>query len=300
MRQMLPVEILLLNGLDTGPIQYTVPNWTGVVYKIPRNVLGSCSNREDLKQTGVYFLFGNSEEAMKPTVYVGQAGIRQNGNSFLQRILEPHNGISDWNEVVAITTVDDSFGPTDICYLENRFFNMATDANRYIVTNDNTPNPGNLTEWKQCSLEKFIDFSKIVMGILGHKVFVPLDEITEDTPRENVVQLHLKERWAEANGVLTSEGIVVRKGSKIRANPVPSCPDWIIKLRDQHKEHIDTERSVLLEDIAFSSPSQAAAFCVFGTANGRVAWKDESGKTLKERDAESLTAHTRENEPNAE
>ena len=114
---------------------------------------------------------------------------------------------------------------------------------------------------------------------------MPLDEITDGTPRRNVVKLHLKERGADATGFLTSEGITVCKGSKIKATPTPSCQEWIKKLRHQNSVHINSD-FVLTKDIAFDSPSAAAGFCVFGSANGRTAWATESGKTLKELDAE--------------
>ena len=281
------ISLFLLDGSVTGAIKYTMPNWTGVVYKIPRTALGSCKNREHLQQSGVYFLFGKSEERNENIVYVGQAGIRKNGNGLLGRILEhARNPEKDyWTEVVAITTTNNSFGPTEISYLENQFTKLATEAKRYIVKNGNDPNPGNITEEKESELEEFIEYSKIVMGILGHKVFVPLDEITEDTPRENVVRLHLKERGADATGFLTSEGIIVCKGSKIKATPTQSCPEWIKKLRNQHRASINSD-CVLTKDIAFDSPSAAAGFCVFGSANGRIAWTTESGKTLKELAAE--------------
>ena len=102
------------------------------------------------------------------------------------------------------------------------------------------------------------------------------------TPKKDLV--YLKGRGADATGILTNEGIIVCKGSQIRESPVPSCPDWIKELRTKNEEHI--KGFVLSGDIAFSSPSQAAAFCMFGTANGRKEWKYKSGKTLKEHDAE--------------
>lgn len=281
------ITLFLLDGSVTGAIKYTLPNWTGVVYKIPRTALSSCKDREHLQQSGVYFLFGKSDDSNENVVYVGQAGIRKNGNGLLGRILEhARNPEKDyWSEVVAITTTNNSFGPTEISYLENQFTKLATDARRYIVKNGNDPNPGNITEEKESELEEFIEYAKTIMGILGHKVFVPLDEISDDASAEDVVRLYLKERGADATGLLTSEGIIVCKGSKIKASPVPSCPDFVKTLREANSSYIGAD-FVLTKDIPFNSPSAAAGFCVFGSANGRVAWKDESGKTLKERDAE--------------
>ena len=281
------ISLFLLDGSVTGVIKYTMPNWTGVVYKVPRTALASCKKREHLQQSGVYFLFGKSDESNESVVYVGQAGMRKNGNGLLERILyhsrDPEKGY--WTEAVAITTTDNSLGPTEISYLENKFTKLAKKAGRYLVKNDKEPNPGNISEEKECEMEEFIEKAEVIMGILGHKVFVPLDEITEDTPRENVVRLHLKERGADATGFLTSEGIIVCKGSRLKDKPTPSCQEWIKKLRNKNSAYINSDY-VLTKDIAFDSPSSAAGFCVFGSANGRTAWTTESGKTLKELDAE--------------
>ena len=281
------ISLYLLNGSVTGIIKYTLPNWTGVIYKIPRTELDNCKSRADLQQSGVYFLFGKSDETGESVVYVGQAGLRKNGNGLLGRILEhSRNPEKDyWTEAVAITTTNNSFGPTEISYLENQFTQLAIKANRYGVKNGNDPNPGNITEEKESELEEFIDYAKVVMGILGHKVFIPLDEVIDDVPNTNAAKLYLKKRGSEATGSLTSEGFVVCKGSKLTASPVPSCPDWLKNFRMQYANKI-TKDFVLMEDIVFNSPSAAAGFCVFGSENGRIAWKTESGKTLKELESE--------------
>lgn len=108
------------------------------------------------------------------------------------------------------TTTNNSFGPTEIIYLENRFRNMAVEAKRYSVKNGNDPNPGNLTEEKECELEEFIDYVKIVMGTLGHKVFEPFVKGTTD--EEN---LYATRNNAKASGKRVSDGFVVLKGSSI-------------------------------------------------------------------------------------
>ena len=277
------ISLYLLNGSVTGIIKYTLPNWTGVIYKIPRTELDNCKSRADLQQSGVYFLFGKSDETGESGVYVGQAGLRKNGNGLLGRILEhSRNPEKDyWTEAVAITTTNNSFGPTEISYLENQFTQLAKNANRYIVKNGNDPNSGNITEEKESELEEFIDYAKVVMGIVGHKVFIPLDEVIDNTPNENVVMLYLKKRGAEATGLLTSEGVVVCKGSKINTTPTPSCPDWIKNLRKEYTSKIN-ENFILTDNIVFPSPSAASGFCVFGADNGRLSWKNEAGKNLKE------------------
>lgn len=73
------INLFLMDGDASGRIKCTLANWTGLAYKIPRTDLDKCKNRDDLKQSGVYFLFGDPNEAGKEVVYVGQAGLRKNG-----------------------------------------------------------------------------------------------------------------------------------------------------------------------------------------------------------------------------
>ena len=68
--------------------------------------------------------------------------------------LKTKQGEDYWTEAVAITTTNNSFGPTEISYLENQFTQLAKNANRYIVKNGNEPNPGNITEEKESELEE--------------------------------------------------------------------------------------------------------------------------------------------------
>ena len=58
--------------------------------------------------------------------------------------------------------------------MEHRLCQLAIEANRYDVKNGNDPTPGNPSEEKQSELEDFIDYAKVIVGTLGHKVFEPL------------------------------------------------------------------------------------------------------------------------------
>ena len=163
------INLYLMDGEANGRIKCTLANWTGVAYKIPRTELDKYKDRDDLKQSGVYFLFGISDDTGENVVYIGQAGSRKNGEGILFRLQEhkrnPDKGY--WSEAVVFTTSNNSFGPTEISYLENRFCNLATEANRYFVKNGNAPTSGNITEEKESELEEFID-------CFLHKLFEPV------------------------------------------------------------------------------------------------------------------------------
>ena len=79
------INLLLMDEVANGLVKCSLANWTGLTYKIPRTELDKCKEIPALKQTGVYFLFGRSDETGEEVVYVGQAGIRKNGEGILLR-----------------------------------------------------------------------------------------------------------------------------------------------------------------------------------------------------------------------
>jgi len=287
-----------MDGTPNGRVKRTLPNWTGVVYKIPRNELEKCKGRDDLTQSGVYFLFGTSDQTGEAMVYVGQAGVRKNGEGILYRLQEHkrHPNKDYWNEAVVFTTSNNSFGPTEISYLESRFTSMAMNAKRYVVKNGNEPSLGGKpTEEKESELEEFIDYAKIVMGAIGHKVFEPLVEIkksveTTDSVADDDRILHMKRKIRKSGLTIeaickqVADGFVVLKGSNIELQDSGSIPPGIKEARQ--KANFD-EHGVLQEDVFFRSPSYAAAFVIGGHANGLTSWLTEDGKTLKDVESEA-------------
>lgn len=285
------INLFLMDGEAGGRIKCTLANWTGVAYKIPRTELDKCRERDDLKQSGVYFLFGTSDETEKGIVYIGQAGARKNGEGILNRLQEhKRNPEKDyWTEAIIFTTSNNSFGPTEISYLENRFCNLAIEANRYEVKNGNDPTLGNITEEKESEMEEFIDYAKVIMGTLGHKLFEPiskpvvkkLEEVLDKT--DDMARLHLERTIknvgrVEASGVQTSEGFVVLQGSHISLVDDDTIPAVI---KERRKKASVNQNGELQEDMLFTSPSYAAMFVIGKSANGLISWKTESGQTLK-------------------
>lgn len=290
------INLFLMDGEANGRVKCTLANWTGVAYKIPRIEIDKCKNREDMKQSGVYFLFGKSDETEKGVVYIGQAGARKNGEGILYRLQEhKRNPEKDyWTEAVIFTTSNNSLGPTEISYLENRFYNMAVEAKRYDVKNGNDPTPGNITEEKESEMEEFIDNVIVIMGTLGHKLFVPLiqknddKEIAFQSEETGYSKLHLVRVIknickVEAEGAQTTDGFVVFKGSVISPQDDDTIP---VVIRERRKTANIDENHHLQEDLFFTSPSYAAMFVIGKSANGLTSWKTEDGKTLKEIETE--------------
>lgn len=287
------INLFLIDGTPTGRIKCTMQNWTGVAYKVPRNLLSECYNSggnitNHLKQSGIYFLIGEDDDG-NSSIYVGQASNRKNGDGILQRINEHKKSDTEkykdyWNEVICFTTTNNIFGPTEISYLENKFTNMAINANRYKVFNSNEPNGGNVTEEKESELEEFIEYAKIFMGVLGHNVFESLivnkqENNDKDNKRPDNIRFIFNGPY-KAYAELTNEGFVLLKGSEINTNLLASASKSTRRIRNIHQQNISNGKTAC--DILFSSPSAASAFVAGRSSSGNVDWKTADGKSPKD------------------
>lgn len=278
------ISVYLMDGDATGRMKATIANWTGVAYRIPRTLLDLCKDRDDLKQSGVYFLFGTDDQSGENVVYIGQAGARKNGEGILNRLAEhKRNPDKDyWTEAVVFTTSNNSFGPTEISYLENRFCGMALNAKRYTVKNGNDPTHGNITEEKESELEEFVDFARLIMGVLGHKVFEPLVKLAAVSEKSEPVKeppvLHFETKKVQATGRVVADGFVVMKGSRLDPTISKSCPSNVVEFRQKFSSRI--MGNVLTEDVLLPSPSAAASFVSGSSRNGNITWKTAEGVAL--------------------
>ena len=89
------IKIFLLDGDPNGRLTCELSNWTGKAYKIPRNKIKDCVDRDDLTSTGVYLLFGKDEENNE-LVYIGE------GEEILKRIIQHLPQKDFWHETIVL------------------------------------------------------------------------------------------------------------------------------------------------------------------------------------------------------
>lgn len=278
------VNLFLLDGEVTGRIKCTLANWTGLVYKIPRSLLDESKEISALHQSAIYMLFG-MDDNNEPLVYIGQAGIRKNDDGVLQRLKEHDTDSSKdfWTEAVVLTTSNDSFGPTDLNFLENHYYRLIKEINRYKVFNENEPTLGNVTEEKISELLAYIEFSKLPIGLLGKKVLTPIDELADSGRSEDEIIYTMTQNVGSevVTGYAkeTNEGFLLLKGSKVSHKTAQTISESLKLRRKTVKKDND---NCIMEDILFNSPSTAAMFLIGQTANGLILWKNKEGVNLKE------------------
>lgn len=243
------INLFLIDGTAHGRIKCTINGRTGIIFKIPRKDLNKCKEREDLKHDGVYFLLGASK------IYIGQAGSRKNGKGILARLSE-HDRNPDkdfWTEAIIFTTSDNSFGSTEISWLENKFCNMAIKAARYEVGNGNDPSPGNITEEKRSELEDHVEFAQLVLSAIGYKIFEPLKNPAPTPPvvDDEIFTLSRKikalDKTINAKMKRTATGYKVLAGSEVSPLDAEKLSAPLKKLRHSDK----VANGILLEDMEF-------------------------------------------------
>ncbi|MFC4409019.1 GIY-YIG nuclease family protein [Chungangia koreensis] len=277
------IKIFLIDGDPNGRMACELSNWTGKAYRIPRIAIKDSVDRPELNGTGVYFLFGEDEESI-PAVYIGEA------ESILSRLNQHVKEKDFWNEVIVFISKDDYLNKAHVKYLENKFYLMAKQANRYHVLNGNIPPAPSLSESDQAEMEEYIFHSKILMSTLGHKVFEEAYQPKENKdPIEKLFRLQ-SNRGAEGTGSPSSDGFVVLAGSECAISTVESFSGGYSKLREKliNQEVIKNINNKLtfVQDYVFSSPSAAAAILLGRKANGLTEWRLKDGRTLKEIESE--------------
>ncbi|MFN3641086.1 MAG: GIY-YIG nuclease family protein [Flavobacterium sp.] len=278
------IKIFLIDGDPNGRMSCELSNWSGKAYKIPRIKVKDCSDRDDLTSTGVYLLFGKDNDG-KDQVYIGEA------ESILKRLNQQLTSKDFWNETIVFISKDENLNKAHIKYLENRLHEIAKSANRYKVDNSIIPTQSSISESDRAEMEEFIEYIKMLVNTLGHKVF---DEKREFKPKQKQATFFIKAaRGADGQGEPSSDGFVVFKGSKAAATIVNSMtPNFITYRQKLIDEGVLADRGEYLEftdDYIFSSPSTAAVIVMGRNANGLTEWKSKDGKTLKEFETDERT-----------
>lgn len=283
------ITLFLLDADPDGRIVCELSNWTGKAYRIPRGKVKDCVDRDDLKGTAVYFLFGKAESSTaKAKAYIGEA------ENVYARLVQHVSEKEFWNESVVFISKDENLNKAHIKYLESRFHDIAISAGRYDVMNGNTPTRSSISEGDQAEMEEFIDYVKMLINTLGFKVFEPLiNENTLSTAGADTLFIRAA-RGADARGKRVPDGFVVFRGSEIAIDTVPSFPRGFNTLRE---ELLDSEiihdadgKLLFSADYLFSSPSTAAAVIMGRSANGLVEWKDKNGRELKAIEASEISS----------
>lgn len=276
------LKLFLMDGEATGRWSCVLSGRTTKAYKIPRSYCKQSQDITELRTTAVYLLLGSDPETGRPVVYVGET------EDAIKRLLE-HCKSADkdyWNEAVVFISQDEHFNKAHIKYLESRFYEIAKEVDRYTVMNSVPPSKASIAIDEQAEMEDFIDNAKVITLSLGYKVFEPLLHQESVSEKESDAEEYfyiVNRNGVNAKGIITSEGFVVCKNSKIKVNAsAKSMRKKAAKLREQYAIDGTIVDGVFMRDTLFDSPSAASDFVLGNNTSGPREWKNKDGVSMKE------------------
>jgi hypothetical protein len=229
--------------------------------------------RKEFTQPGVYVLVGPPEDGELPKIYVGE------GDPVGPRLEQHYANKEFWTWAIFFVSTDSSLNKAHVQHLEARLLDTAKQAKRATLDNANSPQMPALSEAETADAESFLVDMLSIFPLLGLTVF---DVIIKGSTRH---EFKIEAKGITARGHETPEGFIVIQGSTAVFNEVPSIHRYISDLRKElQSQEVLVYRGDHLEfaqDYLFSSPSTAAGVIQGRSANGRIDWKDNSGRTLK-------------------
>lgn len=270
------IQIFLPDG---SPRSVKIAEITNRVVKailFPRTKLEYLNSRKELKNVGLYFLFGESAERSKPLAYIGEA------EDCLTRFKQHNREKEFWNYAVAIVSKIRAFTKAHVKYLEHIAIKTAKEVNRFDTENSGIPAKPFVTESMEADLLDSFDTIKILLSTLGYPIF---DSITKKAVKKSDIFI-IRGKGIIAEGDLIAEGFVVFKGSELKKQTTPSCHVYLKALRQKLiSDNIILNignKLIFNEDYVFNSPSTAGGVVLGRSTNGWTQWKNKEGKTLSD------------------
>lgn len=293
------IRIFLADGSASGIRHAEVVNWTGQAIVCPRGRISELSEWSESQKPGVYILVGDDPDATRPLAYIGEA------ENVLDR-LRTH--VRDetkeyWDQVVFFTSKDENITKAHVKYLEARLCEIAREVGRVTLKNGTDPRRPRLPKADVAAMEEFIGPARLLLASLGFSVLQPITRKNESNgtalsgPSGPLADIPLvfaiPKREVEAKGSSTDEGFVVLAGSFGEGRVRTSLSKGWRMLRDDLLADgsivMDGDRIAFARDVLFKSPSAAASVIAGHACNGRVSWRDATGRTLGELEEELLS-----------
>lgn len=264
------VTTYLINGDPKGTHYVFISNKICQMYVIPRSNLSILNERKELQTPALYILLGE-DEMTKPKAYIGET------ENFRERVKDHDDKKAFWHKALLFISKDAAMTKADVQYLEHRAIADAKFSNTFVLNeNKQTPKAPNLPEYRKDDMDEFFEDVRFLTSFIGCNIFEMVRSKEEHL-------FYTKGRGCEACGFYSPNGFTVLKGSIIAKSSVPSLV-WRQKRERMLREYTIDKAGILeLEsNIAFSSPSTAADFCIGSSNNGWLVWKDKNGQTLDE------------------
>lgn len=269
------IKIFLPDGNPSSIRTAEVLESTINAFSIPRSEIKSLSARQELNNVGLYFLFGETDEAGKHLVYIGES------EDIASRIRNHHKDKNKdwWNTAILFYSSKTHVNKAIAKYLENFAYTEALRLKQSVLKNNSTPQPVALSDADISLARHFFEDIKLLLTTLGYPIY-------REVTKQQKILYYFSTKQADAKGVYSPEGFTVLEQSKANIEETASFNESSKRLRKELLEAGVLRREgdvfVFTQDYTFKTPSAAADTVAARSANGWTAWKTKKGQTLDE------------------
>jgi len=275
------LQIFLPNG---DPSSLRIAEQTTSIMRlieVPRRDLSAFMQLEDSKQVGVYFLIIGEN---KDSLYIGQSG------EVGKRLMRHHQeDKKDWDRALVLVSLTQNLTQTHALYLESMSIERAKACCRYEVTNGNDGQAPHTPVPMKSDCHEMHEIGRLLLTTLGYPIFESLSE--PDTKSDETI-FYCTRAEVDAQGLYTSEGMVILKGSRSPAQSDRKAETRLVELRRELLEKgvlSQQDNSIVFErDYLCKTPSGASCLLLQATSNGWIDWKTEQGVTLHDHQGRDL------------
>lgn len=305
------LKLFLADGTADGLIVSEIINWTGQIFKFPRESLSVFLGRKESARTGIYILSGIEIDTDEPVIYVGES------DNVGERLRQHEKDISKsfWNSTYVINSKDYNLTKAHALYLEATIVKKSQQSQKFNVVNIKSKEYENLPESDISDMNYFLEQIYLSLPVLGLDIFIPESIVRSKAEISTINAIHdsafdealvLRQsplpaitgsesievilsdpkHDVEARGLESNGKILVISGSRARKNAQVLTPTYkslreSLFARGILRDSIDRNYSEFLSDYLFDSPSAASAVILGRSDNGRSSWKEvKSGKSL--------------------
>ncbi len=270
MLNLLTMTVQLIDRESDGIRICRVEGESLVTVVVPRVKLSEAKHLPDLPHRGIYYLL-DEDHGVLNRVYTGQT------TQGLLR-LEAHKAKKEfWNKAVMFLDDDYNIDRDVLDSLEAMAIEYVRNHGDYETDNTVTPT-SRINPYKERRVQELHDSILFRMEALGYDL-----NRTYSGPSVGSAIFHTKKLGVKAIGRYDKETgkFIVFAGSQIALDKSIIKNRIAITVRaEQFGE--TTERTTLINDVVFPSPSAAAVFVLGGSQNGWTEWVDDNGNTLSD------------------
>ena len=305
------INIFLLDGDPNGIRVAQISMSTIQAIAFRRNQLRRVREAfPEIERPGVYILIGTDEnEPDQQLAYIGESEGVGGRLSYHNSNETGRDAKGFWTDTVILISKDENLTKSHARYVESCLVRSVGGNPRWSTPNARRPSDdaGKLPLPDRAAMDEFVDQTKTLVGALGWDLFremrgrapdaVPVArDLPQAPPPESPRFFFRGEGFAAEMEVDQSGDFVVRAGSKARLRTTPTIPRGTAALRKTLLEkgvlREEADFLVFSSDYSFPSASAAAATVIGASANGRILWKRDDGRSYAEWEAEDAPSTT--------